>query len=213
MGFDASTTDISSHLPGPHLTHSWHAFSCAAHHEPPLTAAAHSGLGPPPAGRSRRATQPPSLVQHRSQQTRHHPPEPPPAFVFTSSGPITGPSPLLRAVPPLCPAPVPCRSQCPPLAVLPLAASRAPSPSSPGRRYRGDRFSCSVPAPATSSRHLCTGHRQGSMQAAPWLRTRQHGVPLSREFRTPPVLMPLFRLSMRQQWFTPVRLLVTHLTR
>jgi len=57
---------------------------CAVHHEPPLTAAAHSGLGPPPAGRSRRATQPPSLVQHRSQQTRHHPPEPPPTFVFTS---------------------------------------------------------------------------------------------------------------------------------
>jgi hypothetical protein len=72
MGFDASTTDISSHLPGPHLTRSWRAFSCAAHHEPPLTAAAHSGLRPPPAGRSRRATQPPSLVQHRSQQTRHH---------------------------------------------------------------------------------------------------------------------------------------------
>src|SRR6266699_3779072 len=89
MGFDASTTDISSHLPGPHLTHSWHAFSCAAHHEPPLTAAAHSGLGPPPAGRSRRATQPPSLVQHRSQQTRHHSPEPPPAFVFTNPEPIT----------------------------------------------------------------------------------------------------------------------------
>src|SRR6266851_7722357 len=143
MGFDASTTDIYAHLPGPHLTHSWHAFSCAAHHEPPLTAAAHSGLGPPPAGRSRRATQPPSLVQHRSQHTRHHSPEPPPAFVFTSSTPITGPSPLLRAVPSLCPAPVLCRSRCPPLAVLPLAASRAPSPNSADRRYRGDRFSCS----------------------------------------------------------------------
>ena len=157
-------------------------------------------------------TQPPSLVQHRSQQTRHHPPEPPPAFVFTSSGPITGPSPLLRAVPPLCPAPVPCRSQCPPLAVLPLAASRAPSPSSPGRRYRGDRFSCSVPAPATSSRHLCTGHRQGSMQAAPRLRARIRA-PVSRELCASPVLMPSFRLSMRQQWFTHVRLLVAHLTR
>jgi len=84
MSFDASTADISSHLPGPHLTRSWHAFPCAVHHGPPLTAAAHSGLEPPPAGRSRRATQPPSLVQHRSQQTRHHSPEPPPAFVFTS---------------------------------------------------------------------------------------------------------------------------------
>src|SRR5712691_8562742 len=93
MGFDASTTDIYNHLPGPHLTRSWHAFSCAVHHEPPLTAAAHSGLEPPPAGRSRRATQPPSLVQHRSQQTRHHSPEPPPAFVFTNpcpSRPVTG---------------------------------------------------------------------------------------------------------------------------
>src|SRR6516165_4690186 len=129
------------------------------------------------------------------------------------SSPITGPSPLLRAVPPLCPASVLCRSQCPPLAVLPLAASRAPLPRSPGRCYRGDRFSCSVPAPVTSSRHLYTGHRQGSTQAAPWLRARQHGAPLSREFCTPPVLMPSFRLSMRQQWFTRVRLLVAHLTR
>src|SRR5258708_9897177 len=100
MGFDASTTDIYDHLPGPHLTRSWHAFSCAAHHEPPLTAAAHSGLGPPPAGRSRRATQPPSLVQHRSQQTRHHSPKPPPPFVFTSSTPIPRASPLLLAGPP-----------------------------------------------------------------------------------------------------------------
>ena len=212
MGFDASTTDIYDHLPGPHLTHSWHAFSCAAHHEPPLTAAAHSGLGPPPAGRSRRATQPPSLVQHRSQQTRHHPPEPPPAFVFTSSSPITGPSPLLRAVPPPCPASVLCRSRCAPLAVLPLAASRAGLPYAADRHYRGDGFSCSVPAPATSSRHLYTGHRQGSLQAAPWLRARIRA-PLSRELCTPPVLMPSFRLSMRQQWFTHVRLLVTHLTR
>src|SRR6266699_3772947 len=210
MGFDASTTDISSHLPGPLLTHSWHAFSCAVHHEPPLTAAAHSGLGPPPAGRSRRATQPPSLVQHRSQQTRHHPPEPPPAFVFTSSSPITGPSPLLQAVPPLCPASVLCHSRCPPLAALPLVTRH----HGPGHRYRGDRFSCSMPAPATSSRHLYTGHRQGSTQAAPRLRARtSKRAPLSREFCAPPVLMPSFRLSMRQQWFTRVRLLAAHLTR
>src|SRR6516162_6117239 len=126
------------------------------------------------------------------------------------SSPITGPSPLLRAVPPLCPASVLCRSRCSPLAVLPLPATTT---TSPGRRYRGDRFSCSVPAPATSSRHLYTGHRQGSKQAAPRLRARQHGAPLSRAFCTPPVLMPSFRLSMRQQWFTHVRLLVTHLTR
>jgi hypothetical protein len=52
---------------------------------------------------------------------------------------------------------------------------------------------------------------QGSMQATPWLRARIR-VPLSRELCTPPVLMPSFRLSMRQQWFAHVRLLVTHLT-
>ena len=32
-----------------------------------------------------------------------------------------------------------------------------------------------MPAPATSSRHLYTGHRQGHEQAAPWLRTRPAG--------------------------------------
>ena len=112
-----------------------------------------------------------------------------------------------------CPASVLCRSQCAPLAVLPLAASQAGLPSAADRRYRGDRLSCSVPAPATSSRHLYTGHRQGSMQATPWLRARHHGAPLSRKLCAPPVLMPSFRLSMRQQWFTHVRLLVTHLTR
>src|SRR6266566_173727 len=126
------------------------------------------------------------------------------------SSPITGPSSLLRAVPPLCPAPVLCRLRCAPLAVLPLAAREA----SPGRRYRGDRFSCSMPAPATSSRHLYTGHRQGSTQATPWLRAHaSKRAPLSREFGDPPVLMPSFRLSMRQQWFTHVRLLAAHLTR
>ena len=51
--------------------------------------------------------------------------------------------------------------------VLPLAASYA------GRLYRGDRFSCSMPAPATSSRHLYTGHRRGHIQAAPRLRAHR----------------------------------------
>ena len=31
------------------------------------------------------------------------------------------------------------------------------------------RFSCSMPAPSTSSRHLYTGHHQASTQAASWL--------------------------------------------
>jgi hypothetical protein len=52
------------------------------------------------------------------------------------------------------------------------------------------------------------------MQAAPWLRARtSKHAPLSQEFGDPLVLMPSFRLSMRQQWFTHVRLLATHLTR
>ena len=78
----------------------------------------------------------------------------------------------LRAGPPLCPAPVLCPSRCPPLGALPLAARGPTSPISTGRHYRGDRFSCSMPAPATSSRHLYTGHHQGNTQAAPWLRAR-----------------------------------------
>jgi hypothetical protein len=73
------------------------------------------------------------------------------------SNPITGPSPLLRAGPPLCLASVLCRSRCSPVAVLPLDHQHKP-----GRRYRGDRFSCSMPAPAPSSRHLYTGHHQGN---------------------------------------------------
>src|SRR5829696_9012385 len=87
------------------------------------------------------------------------------------SSPITEPSSLLRAGPPLCPASVLCPSRCLPLGVLPLATGGRPAPLSPGRRCRGDRFSCSVPAPATSSRHLYTGHHQGHTQVAPWLRT------------------------------------------
>src|SRR6266516_2888467 len=157
MGFDASTTDIYDHLPGPHLPPSWPAFSCAAHHEPPLTAAAHSGLGPPPAGRSRRATQPPSLVQHRSQHTRHHSPEPPPAFVFTSSSPITGPSPLLRGGPSPCRASVLSPSQFQLLGVLPSAGQRQHT----GPRHHGEGFPRFVPAPEPGSRHLCAGQPPG----------------------------------------------------
>jgi hypothetical protein len=98
------------------------------------------------------------------------------------SSPITGPSPLLRAGPSLCPASVLCRSRIQPLAVLPLDARR--------RQYRDDRFSCSMPAPTTSSRHLYTGHRQDDKQAASWLRARPTGAPLSREAPPIPVLMP-----------------------
>ena len=118
--------------------------------------------------------------------------------------------PATRAVPPLCPA-VLCPSRCPPLGVLPLAARRPASPA--GRRYRDDRFSSSMPAPATSSRHLYTGHRQGHEQAAPWLRARPQARLCPKDESRSSVLMPSECLSMRQQWFAHARLLVAHLTR
>src|SRR5665213_2015750 len=96
------------------------------------------------------------------------------------SSPITGPSSLLRAVPPQCLA-VLCPSQFQLLGVLPLATRGQPSPIYAGRQYRGDWFSCSMPAPATSSRHLYTGRHQGHTQAAPWLRASSgYRSPLSR---------------------------------
>ncbi len=49
-----------------------------------------------------------------------------------------------------------------------------------------------MPAPATGSRHLYTGHHQDSMQSASWLRARPQGAPLSRDFRPAPVLMSAF---------------------
>jgi hypothetical protein len=62
-----------------------------------------------------------------------------------------------------------------------LLTTRGPtSPISTGQTYRDDRFSCSMPGPATSSRHLYTGHHQGHEQAAPWFRTRREATPLSR---------------------------------
>ena len=70
-----------------------------------------------------------------------------------------------------------------------------PQAKNPGRLYRGDRFSCSMPAPATSSRHLYTGHHRGHIQAAPRLRAHR-GEPLSRDHPQIPVSMPsLFRFD------------------
>ena len=94
------------------------------------------------------------------------------------SSPITGPSSLLRAVPSQCLASVLCRLRCSPLAVLPLAGRGALCPFERPDSYRSDWFSCSMPAPATSSRHLYTGHHQGNKQAAPWLRAH----PVERAF-------------------------------
>ena len=52
-----------------------------------------------------------------------------------------------------------------------------------------------MPAPATSSRHLYTGHRRGHIQKAPRLRTHR-SEPLSRDHPQIPVSMPsLFRFD------------------
>jgi hypothetical protein len=128
------------------------------------------------------------------------------------SNPITGPSTLVRAVPSLCLA-VLCPSRCSPLGVLPLVTRGSTSPISTGQRYRGDRFSTSMPAPATSSRHLYTGHHQGHEQAAPRLRAHHRACLCPEDEIQSSVLMSSELLSMRQQWFTHVRLLVAHLTR
>ena len=94
-----------------------------------------------------------------------------------------------------------------------LSATKSMTTLPAGRRYRDDRFSCSLSAPATSSRHLYTGHRQGHLQAAPWLRDRQHGRSFVPGHASLPVSVSSQSLSMRQQWFTHVRLLVAYLTR
>ena len=88
----------------------------------------------------------------------------------------------------------------PRIGTLALAVPRclwfSPSrPKTPAVSIRGDRFSCSMPAPATSSRHLYTGHRRGHIQPAPRLRTHRGG-PLSQDHPQIPVSMPsLFRFD------------------
>ena len=74
-----------------------------------------------------------------------------------------------------------------------------------GCRYRDDRFSCSIPAPATSSRHLYAGHHQGHTQAAPWLHDHPTGQSFVPGHEGLPVSMSSTSLSTPQQWFTHVR--------
>ena len=69
------------------------------------------------------------------------------------SGPITEPSTLLWATPPLCPASVLWSLRFLPLGRLPL--------------HRGDRFSRSVQEPDPASRRLHAGCRSGSLQDSP----------------------------------------------
>ena len=81
------------------------------------------------------------------------------------------------------------------LALAVFAACGSPSRGQLPRPSLSDRFSCSMPAPAMSSRHLYTGHRRGHIQAAPRLRTHR-GEPLSRDHPQIPVSMPsLFRFG------------------
>ena len=110
----------------------------------------------------------------------------------------------------------------------------APPRYSAARGSRRSRSSLSRPAgqiahhswPPLSGRQVLLFHASARDELTPPLHRAppgQHaghplaegtpaGAPWSRELR-PPVLMPSFRLSMRQQWFTHVRLLVAHLTR
>src|ERR1019366_1683823 len=53
---------------------------------------------------------------------------------------------------------------------------------------------------------------RAASRSPPDSRHASKGGPSSRGCRTPPVSMSSFILSMRQQWFTHVRLLVAHLT-
>ncbi len=74
------------------------------------------------------------------------------------SSPITGPSPLLRSGPPLCPASVHSPSRISRLE-LSLPPATAGHNRSTGRsRARDDRFPRSTPEPRPSSRHLHAGH-------------------------------------------------------
>ena len=91
--------------------------------------------------------------------------------------------------------------RCPPLEGLPLATRGGNLTHLDWPTVWGNRFSCSMPAPATSSRHLYTGHRQGGVQGCPLAEGHASGVPLSRGICATPVSMPLCSLSMRQQWY------------
>jgi len=103
------------------------------------------------------------------------------------SSPITGPSTLLRAGPPLRLA-VLCPRRFLPPEVLPLAANGPPTPDAIRPTVSRHRFSCSTPAPTTSSRHLNTEHHQSNTQAALWLH-HAHGAMLSRGYAPTPVAM------------------------
>gem|GEM_PF-3627505 len=102
------------------------------------------------------------------------------------SSPITGPSTLIRAGPPLRLAVLCPRRFLPPKG-SPSRGQRATSPMTWPSVSR-HRFSSSTPAPTTSSRHLNTEHHQSDTQAALWLHHTQ-SVALSRGYAPTPVAM------------------------
>ena len=75
------------------------------------------------------------------------------------SSPVTGPSTLLRAAPPLCPASVLSPSRLEPLAASPFTSSDVTK----------HRFSRSIRKPGRASRRLHAGCRSGSIRASPEL--------------------------------------------
>jgi hypothetical protein len=81
------------------------------------------------------------------------------------SSPITGPSPLLRDDPPLCPASLlgPRSCCCSGSRFRDTTAGQHRATGRP--RARDDRFPRSAPKPKPSSRHLHAGHRLASQQA------------------------------------------------
>jgi hypothetical protein len=120
------------------------------------------------------------------------------------SGPITGPSALLRDGPPLCPAPVLSPSQFPLLGDLPCATDRRPRQRHwPGR-----------PVGATGSHVPCKSPSQARATSTPdaiWAVGRHPqthpGAPKHPRFRRH------LCLSTRHQWFALARLLGSHLPR
>jgi hypothetical protein len=114
------------------------------------------------------------------------------------------------------PAPVPRAG------TLPLAVPAACGP--PSRGQQGTL--APITWPSLSGRQVLLFHASARDELTPPLHRAPpgqhaghppaegtHARPLSRGFGDPPVLMPSFRLSTRQQWLTHVRLLPAHLTR
>ncbi len=120
------------------------------------------------------------------------------------SGPITGPSALLRDGPPLCPAPVLSPSQFPLLGDLPRATDRRPTP-----HHWPDR-----PVGATGSHVPCKSQDHARATSTPDTTWPVNRLPpdSSRDSKAFPVSMSPF-LSTRHQWFACARLRDPHLPR